>query len=173
MIRVYMVFVAMLGAAVGAAPALAERLNPETEWRKPENARLLPQYCQDRLDPQGRWLRWKDHFGPAYIHMHHYCGGVYAELKAKTTFEAKVRKVWLSATVGEMKYVERYCDRSCVLFNDLHRRLAWALGQQGKTAEAMKHLQLITGAGRAAPYSGTAPAPAASPADNPAAAPPS
>lgn len=117
----------------------------EAEWRQSINSRILPQYCQDRLDPE-RWKKWRDYFGPAYIHMHHYCSGLYAEIKAKATIDRKKRNEWLAQVVGEMTYVSRACDPACVIYADLHRRWAWALSAQGHSAEAAKHLELMKAA---------------------------
>jgi len=180
------VVVAMLLGMAAASPTHAAtnhaRINPESEWRKPENAAALPQYCRDRLDKEGRWKKWKDYFGKVYGHMHHYCGGVYAETRAKTTVKKRERDMWLHATVSEMRYVARYCDRDCVLYHDLYRRWAWALGEQGKTAEAAQKLQMLNAVPRVAPMPGSAPTaapatrappapPPAAPPERPAAAP--
>lgn len=119
--------------------ALAE----DIEWRQGNNAAVLPQYCQDRLDKNGKWQNWRAHFGQVFIHMHHYCGGVYAEYKAKTALNKRQRERWLRETIVQMRYVSPHCGRECVVFEELHRRWAWALTQQGKMAEATEHLRLI------------------------------
>lgn len=115
----------------------------DIEWRKGLNARLLPQYCQDRLDEDGAWQQWRSHFGPLFIHMHHYCGGLYAEQKARTIFDKRKRAYWVREVIVQMRYVSRHCDTSCPLYDDLHRRWAWALSLQGNHAEAAQHLGLV------------------------------
>ena len=52
-------------------------------WRR--DTGLLPQYCKDRAKgtQSPEWTRWRGTFGEAYIHMHHYCMGLYAEQQAK------------------------------------------------------------------------------------------
>lgn len=139
--RAVSVFV-VLWLMVVAPCTLAE----DTQWRQGENSKVLPQYCQDRLDKTGRWTRWKDYFGPAYIHMHHYCGGIYAEFKAQMTMDKKKRANWVREIIVQMNYVSPYCDPSCPVYADLHRRWAWALAEQGRHDEAAKHMQLMAAA---------------------------
>jgi hypothetical protein len=112
-----------------------------TEWKKGNNAFALPQYCKDRLDPDGAWQKWRAHFGVVYIHMHHYCGGLYAEFKARLIVNKRERAKWLQEVVVQMRYVGRHCDRGCVIYKELHQRWAWALGELGKPVEAMQHLR--------------------------------
>jgi len=158
------VFLGLLSLSVESP---AKRINPETEWRQGNNAKVLPNYCQDRLDPKGRWVPWKSYFGNVSIHVHHYCGGLYAEFKARIAPNARERKQWLEAVVGEMSYVADNCDLSCMLYADVHRRLAQALTQLGRPDEALKHVKLLN----AAPPSATTPN--AAPPEKPGLTPPS
>jgi tetratricopeptide (TPR) repeat protein len=41
-----------------------------------------------------------------------------------------------------MKYVSGACNTGCVIYPELHTRWGWALGEQGQTAEAIRHYQL-------------------------------
>jgi len=112
-------------------------------WK--ENVHLLPQYCKDRAtakgNPQDPWAKWRRTFGKTYIHIHHYCNGSYAEQKAKLTANKKERLAFLGKVIGEMRYVSPACSKECVLYPELHSRWGWALGEQGKVGEAIKHYQ--------------------------------
>ena len=106
------------------------------------NTNLLPQYCKDNAAGKGRFEKWRSTFGEAYIHMHHYCSGVFAEQKAKTTLNQQERAHWLGRVVHQMGYVSGSCKRGCVLYPELHTRWGWALSEQGQVAEAIQHYQL-------------------------------
>jgi tetratricopeptide (TPR) repeat protein len=113
-------------------------------WHK--NANLLPQYCKDRA--AGRDEKWRNTFGEAYIHMHHYCSGVFAEQKAKSTLNQLERVNWLERVVHQMSYVSSACNTRHVLYPELHTRWGWALSERGQTAEAVQHYQLALKAKR-------------------------
>lgn len=110
------------------------------EWKN--NTHLLPSYCKDRAEGKGgRFEKWRNTFGSAFIHIHHYCSGVYAQQKAKSSFK-RDRIRLLGQVIGEMNYVSRHCNAGCILYPELHSRLGWALGEKGQHAEAIKHYQL-------------------------------
>ena len=156
--RSAVLLMAVVVAFLAPSDALAKstRVSP-SEWRKGDNAKVLPRYCQDRLDRRGRWLQWREHFGSVYPHMHHYCGGLYAEIKAQVELDKRRRSQWLNIAVGEMSYVARFCDSRCILYADVHKRIASALNMQGRPAEAMQHLKLLDTARPLTP--GTRPVP--------------
>jgi tetratricopeptide (TPR) repeat protein len=108
------------------------------KWK--DNTGVLPQYCKDRA--AGRDQKWRSTFGDVYIHMHHYCSGVHAEQKARIALNKRERVSWLNRVASQMKYVSASCGSGCVLYPELHTRWAWALGELGQIAEAMKHYQL-------------------------------
>jgi len=112
------------------------------EWRT--NTAMLPQYCKDRAKgvSEGPFTKWRKTFGEAYIHMHHYCGGVYAEHKARGTADNRKRGHWLGLVVHQMQYVSKACQVGCVLYPELHSRWGWALGESRQYDEAIKHYQL-------------------------------
>jgi len=105
-----------------------------------QNTLLLPQYCKDRA--AGHDEKWRGTFGETYIHMHHYCSGIFAEQKAKSSLNQRERGNWLGRVISQMRYVSSACDARCVLYPELHTRWGWALGEQGQIAEAIKHYQL-------------------------------
>lgn len=113
-------------------------------WR--DNTLLLPQYCKDRA--AGRYEKWRGTFGDAYIHMHHYCSGIYAEQQAKSAVNQSERNNWLNKMIDQMKYVSSACNQRCAIYPELHTRWGWALGKQGQTAEAIQHYQLAIKARR-------------------------
>jgi tetratricopeptide (TPR) repeat protein len=112
------------------------------EWRT--NTQLLPQYCKDRAKgAQSReFSKWRTTFGEAFIHMHHYCNGVYAEQKARSAIDKQERNRRLGNLIGEMQYVGEHCHTGCVIYPELHSRWGWALGEKGQFADAIQHYQL-------------------------------
>lgn len=112
-------------------------------WR--QNTQLLPPYCKDRAKglQSAEFKRWYGRLGDVSIHMHHYCSGIYAEQKAKSTVDRAQRQRWLRTVLDEMQYVSNHCAARCPLYPELHTRWGWALGANGQPAEAIKHLQLV------------------------------
>jgi len=112
------------------------------EWR--DNAQTLPQYCQDRAKgwEVPEYQRWKKTFGDVFVHMHHYCGGIYAEQKARGTIDPRQRERWMRGVTGQMEYVSRHCSTKCAFYPELHSRWGWALGETGQVGEAIEHFQL-------------------------------
>lgn len=111
-------------------------------WRN--DTAMLPQYCQDRAKghTKGPFTKWRKVFGKTYVHVHHYCSGIYAEYKSKGMVNGRARDKWLSAVVNEMSYVSRNCGVGCVLYPELHTRWGRALGEQGNVSEAIQHFRL-------------------------------
>jgi len=109
-------------------------------WRN--NTSALPQYCKDRAkgSQSPEFGKWRRTFGEAFIHMHHYCSGIYAENKARASSDK--RHKWLGVVAHQMGYVSNHCKKGCVLYPELHSRWGWALGEQRKFTDAIKHYQL-------------------------------
>ena len=114
----------------------------EGPWR--QDTKLLPQYCKDRAKgiQSAEFAKWRGTMGEAFIHVHHYCDGIYAENKARITIDQKERKRWLRNVKGQMEYVSRHCSAKCVLYPELHTRWGWALAEDGQSSEAIKHFQM-------------------------------
>ena len=113
------------------------------KWQ--DSLQFMPQYCQDRaLKEKNRqvWDKWAKRLGKVHIHMHHYCEGVYFEIKAKSAVNRKEKESFLNKTARQMAYVSKYCSRSCILYPELHTRWGWALGENGQVADAIKHYQM-------------------------------
>lgn len=111
-------------------------------WR--QDTGLLPQYCKDRAKGinSAEFAKWRGTFGDVFVHIHHYCSGIYAEQKAKSTLDPQARKRWLRGVAGEMHYVSRHCPARCALYPELHSRWGWALAEDGQPSEAIRHFQL-------------------------------
>lgn len=111
-----------------------------------QSVQTLPPYCKDKAASTGlddpRFNKWRGPLGTTYIHIHHYCSGIYAEQKARNTIDQAERNRWLKGVAGEMAYVARYCNPHCVLYPELHTRWGWALTMQDQPAEAIQHYQL-------------------------------
>ena len=110
-------------------------------WRS--DTLMLPQYCKDRVQSKKDFeKKWRSTFGEALIHIHHYCGGIYAEKKARIATDKGVRERLLGEVIHQMGYVSNHCNEHCVLYPELQTRWAWALGESGQVGEAIKHYQL-------------------------------
>jgi len=111
-------------------------------WR--QNTQLLPPYCQDRAKgaQSAEFNKWRNTFGDAFIHMHHYCSGIYAEQQVRNTINKQEKQRMLRAVIAEMQYVSRHCSTRCVLYPELHSRWGWALGVSGQPVGAVEHFQL-------------------------------
>jgi tetratricopeptide (TPR) repeat protein len=111
-------------------------------WK--QNTQLLPQYCKDRAkgSQSSEWGKWRGTFGKSYIHMHHYCDGIYAEHEVRGSLDKGKRDHWLGIVVHEMRYVSNSCQTRCVLYPELHSRWGWALGEKGQIADAIQHYRL-------------------------------
>lgn len=137
MIRPILFFVMLLAMAwQHSSAAEVER------WHK--NTQFLPQYCKDRAKgtQSPEWRKWGRTFGEVSLHIHHYCSGVFAEQKAKSTLNQRERDNWLGKVISQMRYVSSLCNAKCVIYPELHTRWGWALSEQGQTAEAIRHYQL-------------------------------
>jgi tetratricopeptide (TPR) repeat protein len=109
-----------------------------------QNTQLLPPYCKDRLKgiKSPEYTKWRKTLGSAFEHMHHYCGGIYAEKMARSTIDQQERKRWLRSVKSEMAYVSRSCSTKCTLYPELHVRWGWALAADGQPSEAVGHFLL-------------------------------
>ena len=118
-------------------------LSAADAWRT--DTGLLPPYCQARakgLD-SAEFARWRRTLGDVAVHIHHYCSGIYAEQKAKSTIDQRQRSRWLFSVIGEMRYVGKNCSAaSCALYPELHSRWGWALAADGQPSEAISHFQM-------------------------------
>ncbi len=117
-------------------------LSQAEAWRT--DTALLPKYCQDRAQGHttGPFTKWRSKFGDVYIHVHHYCSGIYSENKAKVIYQEPERRGWLNSVEGEMLYVSRNCGPDCILYPGLHRRWGWSLAERKQYSEAIKHYEL-------------------------------
>ena len=132
----------IIGLYVNAHSAFGKDKEKGEIWRS--HTTMLPQYCKDRAADKKLFLKkWRKTFGEASIHMHHYCGGVYAEQQARSATSSGARQKLLGTVIHQMGYVSNHCPTGCVLYPELHTRWAWALGEKGQAGEAIKHYNLV------------------------------
>jgi tetratricopeptide (TPR) repeat protein len=114
------------------------------EWH--QSVQTLPPYCKDKAASTGlddpRFSKWRGPLGTAFVHIHHYCSGIYAEQKARSTIDQVARNRSLKGVAGEMAYVARFCNAKCTLYPELQTRWGWALAMQDQPGEAIQHYQL-------------------------------
>ncbi len=124
-----------LGAVFSSAAAA------EKSWRK--DTRLLPSYCAYRatVGKAGGTERYPLLKG-IWVHIHHYCDGLYSMFQARTELDARKKKDWLARAARNFHYVSRYCAPSkCVIYPELHTLWGWVLGEQGDMTAAVNHLE--------------------------------
>lgn len=137
----YMAIIVMIGLSLSWHNSFGKEKERGEAWRRDTN--MLPQYCKDRASNKKQFLqKWGKTFGDATIHMHHYCGGVYAQQKARSSLSSGGREKNLNEVIHQMGYVSNHCPAGCVLYPELHTRWGWALGQKGQAGEAIKHFRL-------------------------------
>lgn len=112
-------------------------------WK--DSLNVLPPYCKDRAKSGSAGQKAPARYaalGGVWIHMHHYCAGIYAEYMANSTPENREKNIWLTDVITQMQYVGNHCSTRCVLYPELHTRWGWALGEIDQVGEAVKHYQL-------------------------------
>ena len=111
-------------------------------WR--QHTETLPSYCAYRLTPAGKEN--KSNRYPAlrsvWIHIHHYCAGIYAENQAKMSLDDRKKRQYLEQVIYQMNYVGKHCTPQCILYPELHTRLGWALKEMGKLVEATEQFHM-------------------------------
>ena len=134
---------ALLFILIGLSIPWHDLTADDSEWKR--NTQLLPQYCKDRVKGlnSAEFKKWRRTLGDVFQHMHHYCNGMFAEQKARSTIDQRERQRWLKTVLHEMGYVGRACQARCVLYPELHSRWGWAMGMIGQPSEAIKHFQLV------------------------------
>ena len=66
----------------------------------------LPQYCQDKLNPDGDKERWVGVFGREnWLHHHHFCYGLIFFARATSELNSKRRRENAQYGIGEFNYV--------------------------------------------------------------------
>lgn len=113
----------------------------EKSWRK--DTRLLPSYCAYRatVGKAGGTERYPLLKG-IWVHIHHYCDGLYSMFQARTELDARKKKDWLARAARNFHYVSRYCTPAkCVIYPELHTLWGWVLGEQGDMTAAVNHLE--------------------------------
>ena len=119
---------------------VAHAKGKEGDWR--QNTQYLPSYCAYRATPAGKTggPRKYPALKSVWIHIHHYCAGIYAEYQAKLSIDPLEKKRLIGQTANEMRYVGRNCPpKGCILYPELHTRWGWALREQGHIAAAVEH----------------------------------
>lgn len=119
--------VALSVAAVAMAagdPARADKLLPF----KPTPAELatLPEYCIERLARDENAPKpWRDQLGAdRYLHLHHYCAGLYHADRANTQIGSKHRVHYAQTAIAQFNYVLQRWPEDFPLAQDAAQRKA-------------------------------------------------
>jgi tetratricopeptide (TPR) repeat protein len=137
----YMVVILIFGILAPWQASFGGEKAKGEAWR--HDTTFLPQYCKDRAaDKEAFKKKWGKVFGGSTLDIHHYCGGIYAEQKAKASLSEGERGKYLDTVIYQMKYVSNRCTTGCVLYPELHTRWGWALGEKGQAGEAIQQFKL-------------------------------
>jgi tetratricopeptide (TPR) repeat protein len=103
-------------------------------WR--ENLFILPPFCKERA---------KGITHPRAQSLHHYCGALLFEARARTAGNQDERiRLLQRAASGMSSWAGKNCTSysQCIFYPDVHTRLARAFSELGQIAEAVKQYQL-------------------------------
>jgi len=136
----------LFASLLGGAANVQAQSTPHTRPSPLEYA-SLPQYCQDLLNPSigdvgmGR-QKWLPVMGETIFHMHHYCYGLIAQMRAERPGRPPIERTRLWRTVvSEVHYVVQRMTPAFVLYPEVMYRRGYALAQLNRDAEAIADFQ--------------------------------
>jgi tetratricopeptide (TPR) repeat protein len=138
-IRVRLILLFVMCFAIPPQVVFAESI----EWKK--NLNILPPYCADRARGGAVGQKVPSRYAvlsDVWVHLHHYCAGLYADYKAKISLSQNEKKQLYAEVIGQMGYVSNHCKSRCALYPELHTRWGFALAETGQVGEAIRHYQL-------------------------------
>lgn len=102
--------------------------------------RAVPDYCRVRFaegTESMQWIIWAKRFGPAAIHMHHYCDGLLWLNRYAKTFDRREQKRILQSAYGSFMYMVPRVDASWPLRGELYYNLGRVQTLRGSDGEAL------------------------------------
>jgi len=114
----------------------------ESSWPKtPADFAVLPKYClykshKNQYPRQyAKWERLLGHAG--WIHIHHYCYGMFALHNAKSTIDPKEKENWIYIALKQWNYVDKNWPRDFRLRPELHVKRGDTFMEAGNMAAAL------------------------------------
>jgi tetratricopeptide (TPR) repeat protein len=107
---------------------------------------FLPAWCDYTSDgktkDEGKIVSYFQSFGGAFIHMHHYCRGLFAQHEAKLNWKDESKKLFdLRQAVSEYDYVLSHADTGFRLRPEILVRKGLALLEQDESLDAVTAFQ--------------------------------
>lgn len=102
--------------------------------------RAVPEYCRVRFAEgaaSAQWIIWAKRFGPAAIHMHHYCDGLLWLNRYAKTFDRREQKRILQSAYGSFMYMVPRVDNSWPLRGELYYNMGRVQALRGEDGEAL------------------------------------
>lgn len=102
--------------------------------------RAVPEYCRIRFvegAASAQWIGWAKRFGPAAIHMHHYCDGLLWLNRYAKTFDRREQKRILQSAYGSFLYMVPRVDNSWPLRGELYYNMGRVQALRGEDGEAL------------------------------------
>lgn len=113
---------------------------PQTEF---DFARL-PRFCWVRLkgpasSPEQQY--WSKRIGPDFIHMHHYCEGMFSAMLARVERDPMEKKQLYKASIGGYSYVEEHSSPNFAWRPRIHYEKGQVFEETGQLKEAVQEYQ--------------------------------
>ena len=104
----------------------------------------LPPYCKARKfghEGEPEYDRWRKKFGPDFIHMHHYCGGLHSiNLSFKELDKAKYKHI-LEIAIKEMRTVQHEFSANFIMQPKIQYDLGQIYEKLGEDGFALRAYQ--------------------------------
>ncbi|PKM13522.1 MAG: hypothetical protein CVV13_00985 [Gammaproteobacteria bacterium HGW-Gammaproteobacteria-3] len=108
-----------------------------------QDFRLLPPYCKARSSDSKspEYQLWQKRLGSGFLHIHHYCAGLFTRDIANRTTNRNDKKSALKVAVGEMQYVFDHASPSFVLLPKISYDQGQIFEQLGDIPKAFQAYQ--------------------------------
>jgi tetratricopeptide (TPR) repeat protein len=104
---------------------------------------VLPPYCRARMlnDKDPSFKEWNHRLGPDFIHIHHYCFGLYKTNKGNMTLDKGEKEELYTSAIGEMEYLFAHASPTFKMLPRISYDQGQLYEKRGKTGEAMQAYQ--------------------------------
>lgn len=111
--------------------------------RTPTDFAKLPRYCAARMDQTtaAETARWRAVIGPDFLHIHHYCAGLFTVMLAEGMRNPKDRRQPLGQAIVEFRYVQEKASRTFKLMPEINVQKGKALLAMEQPRDAIREFQ--------------------------------
>lgn len=108
----------------------------------PTTNAMLPPYCKDSVDQKAvGYQEWVNKLGPDFVHVRHYCAGLYTMAVGVKLFDKSKREEAFNNAIQEMDYVLRYASADFALLPKISYDIGQLYEKLDKTDDAIKAYQ--------------------------------